>query len=239
MLTTRGLASVIRSRIDPRSTARDAAGTLQIAVILGVAYLLGALVVIRLPALGAFDELYHWLRVVQISQGHLLPDHVGAEWGGAINAADYNFHVWMWQRFLDAKPIRFMDAWDQASAFSRASPPPVVVVFSNYATFSPLAYLPQATGVWLARALGANPLLQVLAGRLANLTAYIGMVAFIVRTLTAGRAIFLALALTPTMIYLASALGTDPLNFTIPAALFAVCLRYRDRRTICWSSTAG
>jgi hypothetical protein len=213
----------------PSDAAAMRLGRVQLAVILGVAYLLGALIVIRLPPLGAYDELYHWLRVVQISQGQFLPDRVGAEWGGAINAADYNFHAWMWFRFLDAKPIRFADAWDQANALSRASAPPVVVVFSNYATFSPLAYLPQATGVWLARSLGANPLLQVLAGRLANLTAYIGMVAFIVRTLTAGRAIFLALALTPTMIYLAGALGADPLNFIIPAALFAVCLRYRDR----------
>jgi uncharacterized membrane protein len=104
----------------------------------------------------------------------------------------------------------------------------VVVPFSSTATFSPLAYLPQALGVLVARSVGANLLIQVLAGRLFNLAAYISMLAIIARTLPVGNAIFFGLSLVPSALYLAASLSADPINFTIPAALFAICLRYRD-----------
>jgi hypothetical protein len=150
-------------------------GTL--AMILLAAFVLGVFAAVRVPPMAAHDEIYHWMRVVQISEGHLFPERVGEEWGGAVNAASFRFDMWLFERFLELQPLKLADVWSHAGELAAGSAETAVVPFSNTATYSPLAYLPQAAGVFLARSVGANVLIQVLAGRLFNVAAYISMLA--------------------------------------------------------------
>ena len=147
------------------------------AIILLTAFVLGVIVAVRVPPMAAHDEIYHWMRVVQISEGHLFPERVGEEWGGAVNAASFRFDMWLFERFLELQPLKLADVWSHAGELAAGSAETAVVPFSNTATYSPLAYLPQAAGVFLARSVGANVLIQVLAGRLFNVAAYISMLA--------------------------------------------------------------
>jgi hypothetical protein len=77
--------------------------------ILLAAFVLGVIVAIRIPPMAAHDEIYHWMRVVQISEGHLFPERVGEEWGGAVDAAAFRFDIWLFERFLELQPIKLAD----------------------------------------------------------------------------------------------------------------------------------
>ena len=74
--------------------------------VLPIAFVLGVVVAVRVPPLAAHDELYHWLRIVQISEGRLFPERVGEEWGGTIDGAAVRFDLWIYQKFLERRRRR-------------------------------------------------------------------------------------------------------------------------------------
>ena len=99
--------------------------------------------------------------------------------------------------------------------------------FPSSASYTPLAYLPQALGIAAARTLGGGVLPQMIAGRIANLLVYLALIAIAARVSPCGRRLLLVLALTAPSLHLAASVSGDPLNFALPALLFAWCLRLR------------
>jgi hypothetical protein len=199
-----------------------------LAILFAAVFGAGLLLAVALPPLAAPDELYHWQRTVQIAQGKLLPDEVGErEWGGKIDKAAHDYFSWAYQPLTRAIPVGMSEALRVATQMQTESGRRVAAAFPSTASFSPLAYVPQAVGVAAARAVGANVLVQILAGRIANLAVYLGVVALTLRVLPLGRLTFLAVAFVPTALHLAGSLNADPLNFAIPALLSAWCLRLR------------
>lgn len=190
----------------------------------------GALLAIWTPPFAGPDEPFHWQRAMQIAGGHLLPEKLGPnDWGGPIDRAGYLDMLHYFGLIEKHAPV---DAAD-SRALSRllASRPPGwrVVPFPSTATYAPLAYLPQAAGIAVARALGLPPLDQMHAGRIGNLLVYGLAVAAVVAALPAGRLVALAIALSPVALQGAVSLSADPLNLTLPILLLALVWRYRDR----------
>ena len=198
------------------------------AILFTVALAAGLLLVVAMPPLGGQDEVYHWLRVVQISSGHFLAEPMGNNaWGGQIDKAAYDYDLWLLAHFQQKQPINIGEAWSLAQQLGTLPPEKSLVEFSSTASFSPLAYLPQSLGVLLARTVGANRLVQIFAGRAANLICYLGFAAATLRLLPAGRRIFFALATMPTALHLAATLSADSLNFMLPALFLAWCWKSR------------
>ncbi|KAA0677134.1 DUF2142 domain-containing protein [Azospirillum brasilense] len=202
--------------------------------VLAIAYVLlfGGLLLTRTPPFAAQDEAFHWQRVLQIADGHLLAETLGPNsWGGPIDRAGYLQMLYHIDRIQKHGPVDPVEAYALSDHLAAQPRTPEVVAFSSSASFAPLAYLPQAVAVAVARAAGLGPLGQMQAGRFGNLAVYGLMVAAILRALPAGRVAILALALSPVALQSACSLSADPLNLTLPVLMLALVWRLRDRGT--------
>jgi uncharacterized membrane protein len=201
--------------------------------LMGGVVLLGLRLIIVAPPFIGPDELFHWQRAQQISQGDLLAQRLADNsWGGPIDRAGYDLTLYMLRYYTTGGPISRSELGAFLQMQSRQPRQQVTVPFPSTASFSPLAYLPQALGIRVAKELGLGPLGQMRAGRLLNFLAYLGMVFLIWRWLPAGRRTFLLLASFPTFVAIAASLSADPLNFTIPALFFAWVWRLRVTRDV-------
>jgi uncharacterized membrane protein len=196
--------------------------------LMGLVVVLGLRLISVAPPFIGQDDLFHWQRAQQVSQGHLLARSMGQNsWGGPIDRASYELTQYMMRYYGGGGPISRSELQAYLEEQGRQPQQRVTIPFPSTASFSPLAYLPQALGIRIARGLGAGALGQMKAGRLANFAAYLGMVFLIWRWLPAGRRTFLLLASVPTFLAISTSLSADPLNFTIPALFFAWVWRLR------------
>ncbi len=192
------------------------------------AFAFGLVFVFTTPPMGGQDELFHWQRTVQVSQGGLLASRLGDNsWGGPIDKSAYELSLWFLSQFQKLAPIDFAESQRVAHALSLQPRTNSVVPFPSTASFSPLAYLPQSFGIALARLFGGELMAQIYAGRIANLIVYLGLAGLIVRVSPFAKTALLALLLIPHWICLAATLSADPLNAALPLLLAVWCLRLR------------
>lgn len=232
----------IGRRLPARAGAAVRLEPLLIAV-LAIAYglLFGGLLLARTPPFAGQDEAFHWQRVLQIADGHLLAETLGPNaWGGPIDRAGYLqmlYHIDRIQKHGPVDPVEAQALSDHLAAQPRSLE---VVAFPSSASFAPLAYLPQAAGVAAGRAAGLGPLGQMQAGCVSNVAVYALMVAAILRALPGGRVAVLALALSPVALQSACSLSADPLNLTLPILMLALVWRLRERGApLGWGGWAG
>ncbi len=101
--------------------------------------------------------------------------------------------------------------------------------FSATVLYAPISYLPQASGIALARLAGGGALACFYAARLANLAAALAMTAAALRLAPFGRYALLLMALLPTVLYLDASISQDAGMFSAMLLFVALCLRaYRN-----------
>jgi uncharacterized membrane protein len=195
------------------------------------------LVLLRaVPPFAGFDEAYHWYRALQISEGGWFAPQLGPnDWGGAIDLPGIKFAYWFAAKIAKGEPIDRADAQAYAAVLAGEAPGTYAIGFPSSAAFAPTAYVPTALAVYLARDLGAGPLGQNAAGRLAQLLVYAALVWATVRLLPRGRLVVLAILTMPTCLHLATSFSADPVNLALPALFVAYCLAIRadPARTVC------
>jgi uncharacterized membrane protein len=198
-----------------------------VAAIIFFATVAGVSLSIMQPALNSPDEIYHWQRAVQVSQGQIFADRQGGQnYGGKIDFAALEFAHWAKAHFDRSSAFslsqvkRLSDDLQEKHGVSEAS-------FPSSASFSPLAYLPPALGIAGARTFGGGVLTQMIGGRIANVLIYLACIVAAMYLAPYGRRLLLLLALTAPSLHLAASVSGDPLNFALPAMLFDWCLRLR------------
>lgn len=161
------------------------------------------------PPLQAPDELLHLARALAISEGIL-----GAE---AIVDGKPSIRV---PQSLIALPTRLGTGLqmhserrqDRARIEREFARPQELFPRSWRALpslYSPVAYLPQAAGVAIARWLGLPVVAFVYTGRLANLAAFLAVTALALRATPAHATTLLLVALLPMTLFLAASLSAD------------------------------
>jgi hypothetical protein len=64
------------------------------------------------------DEMYHWLRVLQLSRGTLLADKLGdGYWGGQVDKKAYEFSLWIFDKIQKKQPVPSAEAWVTAQTW--------------------------------------------------------------------------------------------------------------------------
>ena len=117
---------------------------------------IGMAMCFMLPVLNVPDEIYHWQRAVQVSHGQFFADRrEGQDYGGEIDIAALEFARWANSQFEHSSAFSLTQA-RQVSAALAKSGGMVRASFPSSASFSPLAYLPQAFGIAVARQLGGR-----------------------------------------------------------------------------------
>gem|GEM_PF-2926315 len=175
-----------------------------------------------------FDEPWHWMRSEQISYGGLLPIRLGPnDWGGKVDKYAQYFGMLLAAPITKGQAVTLDEYRTLAAWAAHQGPDMIVSPFSSTATYTPLAYLPNAAGLALVRAAGGGLIQQAWGGRMAALFIYIALCALTVWLLPAGRLAALIVLSAPTAIYLATSFSADPLNLVLPALLMAWCLQLR------------
>lgn len=91
-------------------------------------------------------------------------------------------------------------------------------------TTTPLAYLPQAIGISLARLMGLNTVCLLYFGRLCNLAFFVTMLFLSLKRIPFGREVLLGVALLPMTLHLAASFSYDVMILSCMFLLTAVCL---------------
>lgn len=188
----------------------------------------GALIAWRsVPETGP-DEAYHFRRAVQISEGHLLAPRIGRnDWGGKLDARLEEYGRWFDDVRNRGRVVTRSDARAAAAAIKKRVPVGTreFASFPSTASYPPLPYLPAAVGLAASEAIGAAPAQSFLAGRLASLLAYVGLLAVLLAILPFGRLGVLLVLSTPTAIALAASYSADGMTNLIPILFIAVLSR--------------
>lgn len=129
---------------------------------------------------------------------------------------------------------KYADQWKTLSRHARLEP-----MSARSTQYSPLAYLPQATGIKLGMLTGADDWTCLTLGRVANLTAYLLLAGIAILILPCARWPMVLLAASPVGVFLAATLSADAPTLGI-CMLFA-CLTGRAcaRGKASWALTGG
>ena len=132
-------------------------------------------------------------------------------------------------------------AYKQAEAVieqaQRSGPadPALTVVSEAKAGQGSGSYLPQALGIWLARARGADFYTMLRTGRICNLLLYLVLAALAAALAPAGvRGLLACVALLPMPLQLAASLSPDASVLGMVFCYMALCLRLRRKRAVWW-----
>jgi uncharacterized membrane protein len=195
-------------------------------VFLAVAGVAGLAFCIITPPFQVPDEIAHYYRAYQVSEGHLvarpanggygdlLPEDMEKQVKGLVGTVGFNPETKYdagksWRNLrqpLDSKRLSEVD-------------------FENTAAYSPMAYMPQAVGVGAARTLKLSLVAQLFLGRLVNLAVWIALVFCAIRLIPFGKWALFALALTPMSLFEAASVSPDALVNGSAFLFAAVCLR--------------
>lgn len=103
-------------------------------------------------------------------------------------------------------------------------------IYSLPAPYNPIAYIPSAIGIWIAKILGGSIADIYITGRIFNLIAYLIMIAFAMKILPYKHNVFLTVTLMPMLLALASVYSMDGFTMGAVSIFIAYCLKLHQTR---------
>lgn len=163
------------------------------------------------------DESHHFYRAYEISIGHMISEmnDEGTKGGRELPLVDTGFNSKYWQTFKD-------------SLDSRLSKEVVFKNFSNTALYAPISYIPQATGILLARLITDRLAIITYAGRCANWMCITLILYFAIKLLPFGKEFLSLILLMPMNMHEAFSLSPDGMVVAVSVFMiaFVMYLRY-------------
>lgn len=187
--------------------------------------LFGTAFVCLTPPFQAPDENAHFLRALQISEGRIVSVKSGNATGDYLPSSVLAF-VEHFRSMRFNPDVKTTAAHILASGeFQIDEQDRVFVGFSNAAIHPPLTYLPQASGMFLARQFTGRLLILFYAGRCLNLATATLLIFYAIRLTPMGKWVFTILALTPMAVFLTASLSSDATTNGFSFLLIAYVLR--------------
>lgn len=166
-----------------------------------VALVTGLLYMTSVPAFRGADEELHFYRAYEISCGHLASDCRDGAGGRELPVS-------LW----DAKPDNFKNFdFEQMGEKLKISLKPEekeFIAFNTSALYSPVQYLPQASGILIGRLFHLPPVALVYCGRAGNLLFWI-LACWLALRISKGSSLIYLIGLLPSMLHAASILSGD------------------------------
>lgn len=209
---------------------------------------LGLMYLFVLPPLSAPDEVSHFISAYQLSN-HLLGQEANAPDGRVYIRSQDAFIEDMLDVMEDAGSGRREEAAMQSATpgqdtavvlgqeltestygfikergFGGASNDGTAVSYQPPVRTTPLAYMPQALGLMLARLVGLGGLGLLYMGRLVNLLFFTAMGYFTVKRMPFGKEVVMGAALLPMTLHLAASFSYDVMILSMSGYFIAVCL---------------
>ena len=167
-----------------------------------LAMLIGVFYLLLIPYSESPDDMFHFRRIFEISQGGLLSKAVPGQTGAGGNLLPGNLNANLKEGSGYAEVLKNIGARVERNNIGWSS-------FSNTALYAPIAYIPQATGAWLARLFTDKVLLIVTISRFFAMIASTVMTTLAIYFMPFKKYIILLVAFIPVFMQEAVSLGTD------------------------------
>jgi uncharacterized membrane protein len=193
----------------------------------------GVAFALTLPPLAGADEGVHFLRAWYVSNGHAFAEsgHRAGDPAPDLGAyvpsgLEHGLGTLLINGELSRTNARKVWSHVRDPAPSGKNQ---FVDFAAAAVYPPVPYIPSAIGIRVGRLLGASPFLLVLLARLADLAAFIALVALAIRRLPSRAWILAIIALTPVAIFQAATVSADVLTTALALLVVADALALMAR----------
>lgn len=203
--------------------------------------LVGLVLFIVMPPFTGIDEVEHFARAYQVSEGRMVPQRSGFAQDPLLKGAGVCLPTDVARRlqehaselYLSNIPFANQDrtASGTGERPSHAECPRGrrYAEISTFAWYSPLAYAPEAVVFAIARPLGASVDTLSALGRLAQLATYLGLVFVAIRRSSRSRWALAAGALLPVALFQANSLSPDGITIALSLLVLSSALRALDR----------
>lgn len=198
--------------------------------------LFGAAFLFVTPPFQAPDEMGHFYRSYEISEGNVIArkngSWIGDDLPSSLMTAPDPF------RFLIFHPEKKIEKERILASLSLPLAPnkKEFIFFPNFAVYPPVPFVPQAIGIAAARFWGGSPLVLFYAGRGMNFLVWVFLVFFSIRTAPFFKWVLLQLALVPMAVFQGASLSADAFTNGISFLFFSLCLKvaYGEEGRVKW-----
>lgn len=183
----------------------------------------GVLFIFASPPLTVPDEPAHFFRAYSVSEGGFVTQTNGADWGWNMPESIVDFAVHEDHYSLKKIQDEFSRDFDGNNR--------VFLGFINSAVYSPIPYLPQATGIFIAKLFHAPPIALLYIGRLTNLLCAIFLTYLAIKNTPILKWSFVIVALFPMVLHQYASLSADAMTISSSLLLFALVFQYAFQET--------
>ena len=182
----------------------------------------GSAMVFITPPLQAPDEPGHFYRIWQLSEGILLSHDYGADIPKSIHRLVDSYYFQLVNQ--TANRISWREQWEDFHKPLNAKDVEFQQCMGG-ALYSPVPYLPQSIGVFVARSLNWAPIGVLYAGRLGGVIGYALLGWLSIRILPVLKWPACIAMTGPMAVFIAAALSADPMSTAIATLTVALSLR--------------
>ena len=176
---------------------------------------MGAFFIFFNPPFQAPDEYMHYSRILQISDGQILPVREGNAIGAKLREDQINF-----LHLLHKKPLKMNEVLQLLKHSDNNSNKSTDSFSWGTTTYNPVAYTPQVLGVIFARLSRLNQAQTFYLARLFALLFFIGVVYYSIRLTPLNKWFFAVVAALPMTLFLAASNSGDVTS--IGASIFVI-----------------
>lgn len=206
-------ASILRTKLQAILAGSPAAWFAVFALLFGLAF------AVITPPLSTPDEHNHFMRAYQIADGGFLSTKQETGTGGQIPVSFLQLAQSVEPFTLEK--VGLLDNID-TNEHNRA-----FFKFENTALYSPVAYAPQAIGIFLGRLFDAPIVYLTYLARIFNVLAYVALMYAAIRLLPFGKWAAVVIGLLPMHVLLTGTVSADPFSMALAALVVAAVLRLR------------
>ncbi|MFZ3009471.1 MAG: DUF2142 domain-containing protein [Candidatus Microsaccharimonas sp.] len=177
-----------------------------------LAVVFGTFMIFLTPPLMVPDELAHFGRGYQVSEGHLLSETNESGTGGIVPTVPKN----------QAKSTREVPSLYSGNYFDRLTEANYKFeTFPNSAVYSPISYIPQAMGIKIADVIYPSIGLMFILGRIFNLATFVVLILVAIRAAPRAKWVYVVAALLPMTIHQAASLSSDVMTIGLAFVIIA------------------
>lgn len=192
---------------------------------LSIGLFFGILFLLVIPPFQVSDEIHHFFRSYQVSEGKIVAEKRDNATGGLIpRSLVSSVVIWTEIPFHPERKTtkkQFIESFN----ISLKKKDSLFTKFANTALYSPIPYLPQAIGIALGKAFYLSPIILMYLGRLTNLLISVYVTFITIKITPAFKWVFFLLALTPMATFQRSSLSPDSFINSIGILLIATIIR--------------
>ncbi len=190
------------------------------------AFVLSIAYIIITPPFQAPDEINHFYRTYQLSNGHLLPWRMSNRLGGNIanSIDDYKSGYELLSTNRGAKLSTLDSKYANSITFDETEQ--TFKDFPNTAYYSPISYIPQTLAVFISKHLFDNISTAYYLGRIAACLFWICMIAWAIYMIPIHKWIMVCVALLPMNLYITNSFSADTVSNALCFVFIAYILKY-------------